>query len=271
MKAIDTFLDWLGHRLAGQLTSETPGAEPFVPSAPDALHRALRPADVLLVAGSSRLSGTIKYLTQSHWSHAALFVGETQDLPGDGDGQHVLVEVDVGVGCISAPLSKYIRNHTRICRPVNLTEADRRTVVRYMISHLGTKYDMRNVFDLARYLIPMPPIPGHLRRRMIALGSGDPTRSICSTLIAEAFEHIQYPILPDVEKVAAAQGISQFNSEEILHIRHHSLYTPADFDLSPFFKIVKPTIEEGFNYKGLAWATERADLVRESAESQERS
>jgi hypothetical protein len=50
------------------------------------------------------------------------------------------------------------------------------------------------------------------------------------------------------------RGISRSSRQEILHIRHHSLYTPADFDLSPYFKIVKPTIEEGFNYKRLTWA-----------------
>ncbi len=27
-----------------------------------------------------------------------------------------------------------------------------------------------------------------------------------------------------------------------------------DFDLSPYFEIVKPTLEEGFDYKGLTWA-----------------
>jgi hypothetical protein len=48
--------------------------------------------------------------------------------------------------------------------------------------------------------------------------------------------------------------VTRFQRSEILHIRHHSLYAPADFDLSPYFKIVKPTIEEGFNYKGLTWA-----------------
>ena len=41
-----------------------------------------------------------------------------------------------------------------------------------------------------------------------------------------------------------------------MHIRHYSLYAPADFDLSPYFAIVKPTLEEGFNYKGLTWAGE---------------
>jgi hypothetical protein len=261
MTAVDNFLDWIGRRLSERLVSETPGKEPFVPSAPDALRRALRPADVLLVAGSSKLSGTIKYLTQSHWSHAALFVGEWPDLPGEGSERHELVEVDVGAGCISAPLSKYGSYHTRICRPVDLTEADCAAVVRHVISRLGTKYDMRNVIDLARYLVPAPPIPGHWRRRMIALGSGDPTRSICSTLIAEAFEHVQYPILPRVEYVDdEKRHVSEFRREEILHIRHHSLYTPADFDLSPYFMIVKPTIEAGFNYKDLAWATQRPIL-----------
>ena len=44
--------------------------------------------------------------------------------------------------------------------------------------------DLKNVFDLARYLFPVPPVPSRLRRRLIALGSGDPTRAICSTVIA---------------------------------------------------------------------------------------
>jgi Permuted papain-like amidase enzyme, YaeF/YiiX, C92 family len=254
MTVLDNFLDWVSRRLTGHLTSETPGKEPFLPLEPDALRRTLRRGDVLLVSGSSRLSGVIKYLTHSPWSHAALYVGEEAGLPAGGCDRHVLVEVAVGEGCISAPLSKYTRYHTRICRPVGLTEADCDAVVRYMISHLGTKYDTRNVIDLARYLFPAPPVPSHLRRRMIALGSGDPTRSICSTLIADAFEHVRYPILPNVERLAAeVPGISEFRYKEILHIRHHSLFTPADFDFSPYFEIVKPAIEGGFNYKTLNW------------------
>lgn len=87
---------------------------------------------------------------------------------------------------------------------------------------------------------------------MIALGSGQPTHTICSTLIAEAFGRVQYPILPPVERhTGERRGISQFRRQEMLHIRHHSLYAPADFDRSPYFEIVKPTLEEGFNYKGL--------------------
>ena len=43
--------------------------------APVQLAATLRPGDVLLVEGNTRLSVAIKYLTQSTWSHAALFVG----------------------------------------------------------------------------------------------------------------------------------------------------------------------------------------------------
>jgi len=44
-----------------------------------------------------------------------------------------------------------------------------------------------------------------------------------------------------------ARGGEQFR------LRHHSLFTPRDFDLSPFFRIVKPTLARGFDYKGVAW------------------
>jgi hypothetical protein len=40
---------------------------------------------------------------------------------------------------------------------------------------------------------------------------------------------------------------------EILEIRHSSLYAPRDFDISPYFQLVKPTIEKGFDYRRMAW------------------
>jgi hypothetical protein len=156
---------------------------------------------------------------------------------------------------VSLPLSAYEQYHTRICRPVGLTQDDREAIIDFVLSRLGTQYDMRNILDLARYLLPTPPVPARWRRRMIALGSGEPTRAVCSTLIAEAFGRVHYPILPRIESVnVPAFGVSKFRRRELLHIRHHSLFAPADFDLSPYFEIVKPTLAEGFNYKGLRWA-----------------
>ena len=80
-------------------------------------------------------------------------------------------------------------------------------------------------------------------------------------MIAEAYEKVRYPILPEIrKKPGQASAQSHYSRREILHIRHHSLYTPRDFDLSPYFRVVKPTLEYGFDYRQLRWADrERAD------------
>ena len=81
------------------------------------------------------------------------------------------------------------------------------------------------------------------------LGSGNPTRIICSALIAQAFEVVRYPILPKITRLESAAA-----GREILQIRHSSLYAPRDFDISPYFQIVKPTLVKNFNYKIIDWA-----------------
>ena len=151
-------------------------------------------------------------------------------------------------GVWAVPLSKYAAFHTRICRPARLTFEDAERVVAYALSRLGHTYDLKNMIDLARYLLPMPPLPSRWRRRMLALGSGDPTKSICSTLIAQAFQAVGYPILPDFVRRHSDPGAEEHN-REILTIRHYSLYTPRDFDISPYFEVVKPTVEHGFTYR----------------------
>lgn len=252
----------IGRMIARYLEQPIPGYEPATPPDFDALRRLLRPGDVLLVEGNKRVSSIIKYLTQSTWSHAAIFVGGALGRCEAGGEPHVLIEAEVDVGVISSPLSKYRDAHVRICRPTALTEADRDIVVQYMIKRIGWAYDLKNVTDLMRYLLPLP-IPARFRRRMIALGSGSPTRAICSTLIAQAFQQVRYPILPRVKAPHDDRKVkSQFSRDEILHIRHHSLYTPRDFDLSPYFTIVKPTIEKGFDYKGFLWGEDRRERRR---------
>jgi hypothetical protein len=240
--------DRVGHLIARYLEKPAAGYEPFTPSDPEALRRSLKPGDVLLVEGNNHISGVIKYLTQSTWSHAALHVGPIEgSRTADGE-PHVLVEANVGEGVCPAPLSKYYQFHTRICRPVGLTDEDRDKVCRYAVERIGLDYDLKNIFDLLRYLVPLP-VPQRWRRRMIALGSGDPTRIICSALIAQAFESVRYPILPRVTHLE-----SEAAREEILEIRHSSLYAPRDFDISPYFDVIKPTIANGFDYKKMHWA-----------------
>ncbi len=151
------------------------------------------------------------------------------------------------------PLSRYSRYHTRICRPVGLSEEEIQRVIRYAADRLGQRYDLRNIVDLARYLMPIFPVPGRWRRQMLALGSGDPTRAICSSLIAQAFQSIQYPILPKLIAPKTDPLAWSEQRREIYQIRHHSLFTPRDFDVSPYFQVVKPAIESGFNPHEIEW------------------
>src|SRR6185437_1115154 len=210
------FMGWMSDRvgrvLARYLDEPDHGYEPAAPSDPEALRATLKPGDVLLVEGNSQISGIIKYLTQSTWSHAALYVGPIGDrATADGESL-VLVEANIGHGVVAAPLSKYARFHTRICRPTQLAEDDRARGCAYASERIGFDYDRKNIIDLMRYLFPLP-VPQRWRRRMIALGSGHPTRIICSALIAQAFANVRYPILP---KVARAEG--EAAAEEILEI-----------------------------------------------------
>jgi hypothetical protein len=247
-------LDRVGKYIARQVSRPTSGYEPYAAARPELLAMTIRPADVLLVEGTrSKINSAISYLTKSTWSHSALYVGLRAQL-GEQNGEPlVLVEADLGKGVIASPLSKYATHNTRICRPVGLTTEDRVKVIRFAVEHIGHAYDLKNVIDLFRYFLPQPPVPSRWRRRMISLGSGDPTRAICSSLIAKAFQSVNYPILPEVRRV------DEHSRDEILHIRHHSLYVPRDFDLSPFFAIIKPTIETGFDYTQAAWSQNQGE------------
>lgn len=226
----------IGRRLARYLQRPSRDYVTFCAIPPDRLRAALRPGDVLLVEGDQRISSAIKYFTHSSWSHSAFYTG---DAPGAE-----LIEANIEQGVTAVALAKYDRLNTRICRPVGLAGPELDAVVDYMRASLGRSYDLRNVFDLARYFLPRLPFPHRLRRRLLALGSGDPTRAICSTLIAEAFQSVGYPILPDVSRDPDHPG-----AQEILHIRHHSLFAPRDFDLSPYFAIVKPALVEDFDFR----------------------
>jgi hypothetical protein len=253
-------LSSLGRLLANYLSKPNPRYTPLATSDPARLAAVLRPGDVLLVEGNTRFSTAIKYLTQSTWSHAALYVGPiARPAPGEEHDPPVLIEADIVHGVRAVPLSAYAAMHTRICRPVGLADNDRQRLVAFAIGSIGNTYDLKNIVDLVRYLLPTPPVPTRWRRRMLALGSGEPTKAICSSLIAQAFQSVYYPILPQVTVHPAPRPDCNDCLEERYRIRHHSLFTPRDFDISPYFAIVKPALEGGFDYQALSWDTPEGD------------
>src|SRR5689334_24743021 len=257
---MDRLLAWLGRALAKYLSKPLAQGAQVATSPPEKLAGALEPGDVVLVEGNTRISVAIKYLTQSTWSHAALYVGNALGAPAPGEQPKVLIEAEIRAGVRAVPLSHYAGLHTRICRPVGISAEDLRKVIEFAVARIGERYDLKNVFDLARYLLPTPPLPSRWRRRMLALGSGDPTKAICSTLIAQAFQSVGYPILPEMVRRHSDPGAEDHN-RELLYIRHFSLYTPRDFDISPYFDVVKPSVEHGFSYKSTS-RNPRADITR---------
>ncbi len=245
------FLQRIGQKLARYLSEPRSGESEIATSKPDVLAATLRVGDVLLVAGNSRISTAIKYLTQSSWSHAALYIGDV--LEPAAEDPLVLIEADVNAGIRAVPLSEYSDSHTRICRPVGLSDSEISSLCEFAIARLGQRYDLKNIIDLARYLIPTPFLPVRWRRRLLAIGSGDPTRAICSSLLAQAFQSVRYPILPEVDIAKSTDPACQKCYREILYIRHHSLFAPRDFDVSPYFQIIKPALEKGFDPSLLTW------------------
>jgi hypothetical protein len=271
MAAYESLIDRLARWISDRLEANSSGYKPYTPSDQATLLACLKPGDVLLIEGNQKLSAGIKYLTQSTWSHAALYVGDAlAETKPEKSEQGRLIEVNLGDGCVAVPLSKYETYNTRICRAEGLNKKERAEVVKFMIGKLGVKYDLRNIFDLARYLFPTPPVPVRWRRRMLSLGSGEPTKAICSSLIAQAFQSVAYPILPEITLAPGRTSAqSSYSRREILHIRHHSLFMPRDFDLSPYFSIVKPTIEKGFDHNKLVWGKPHIELASEKSDVKE--
>ena len=241
----------------------------------DLLKRHVRKGDVLLVCGDQRVSEVIRYLTQSSWSHAAIYVGDEllhrdpalarklEEQFGD-EAQHLMVEALIDEGVVASPLSKYRGFHLRLCRPFGLTARDATTVMDLVIAQMGGEYDLANLFDLARYFLPVSIVPARFRREALAFGSGRATEVICSSMIARAFDAVGFPILPRTEEeVVEAEcnasrpayhlgmGTPSWPSRRPLarHLRSSrrpfGLITPRDFDLSPYFEIVKFSLIEG--------------------------
>ena len=203
----------------------------------------VRAGDVVLIEGRTRVSDVIKYMTQSRWSHSALYIGRLHEIEDPRtrarikawfDGQpdvQLIVESELGKGTIIRPLHAYDQDHIRICRPRDLTYHDVQRITDYAVSRLGSDYDMRQIFDLFRLLFPWKFLPRRWRSSLFHHNIGTQTRTVCSTMIAEAFASVDYPILPLVER--------EENGELRLYRRNPKLFTPSDFDYSPYFEIIK--------------------------------
>jgi len=263
----------------------------------DLLKAAVQKGDVLLVEGDQRVSAVIKYLTQSSWSHAVLYIGDellrrdeetrrrTLEVFGD-QSEHLIVEA-LTEGVVVSPLVKYIDFNIRICRPHRLRGDHLKIIMAEAIDSIGLRYDVRNILDLALHLIVVSILPGRHREEVLRLGSGVSSQVICTSLLGRLFHKIGFPVLPTVTyppgplgaaderrslwSLIARKPLAPYTG--LYRRRHPTVLTPRDFDLSPFFGIVKYSVvpQRSFDYSRIEWAQDlgRDDLEYEQPKEDE--
>jgi hypothetical protein len=272
------FRRWLTDQLVDFLTQPLSSYQRHSWNDFEELKRHIRKGDVLLVEGDSRVSTVIKYLSQSSWSHSALYIGDElvrrggpageQALEAFGDeASHLLLEA-LPRGVAASPLSKYIDFNIRLVRPHRLRPEHLKVILDEGIASLGWQYDLRNILDLCRYLLPVSLVPQRFRRTALHFGSGTPTEVICSSLLGRLFHRVGFPILPTVDfpegfdaprprkkLLGRILGHDSHRYTGLFHMRHPTLLTPRDFDLSPYFQVIKFNVvaRGGFDYQRIHW------------------
>ncbi len=292
-KPVTAVRRWVLARCTALLTKPLATYTQRVPNNIEKLQRTLRKGDVLLVEGDQRISQVIRYLTQSSWSHCAIYVGdalladprhaETMRARFGDEAQHLLVEADAANGVDASPLSKYERYNIRICRPQELHRDDVGALLQHVIAHMGRRYDVRHIFELARFFLPVSLVPRRWRRAALSFGSR-PSRNaaICSTMLADAFTRVGYPILPDVVLIDAGTpspwwrrwlGGDRYRPTARFRRPNVAVVTPRDFDLSPYFEVIKFNHlgDPRLDYRQIIWEDEpiaaAAPAVSEPAEA----
>ncbi len=268
-------VEWLEQRATAWLLVEKKKIAVLSPINFEHLLAEVRMGDVLLVEGRTRVAHAVRAITQSIWTHSALVIG-TLDMIRDPALRAVargylrddeldaplIVESELGCGTTVSSILRYRDHHLRLCRPQGLSHTDARRVTTYALLHLGAGYNVRQILDLARFLVPWwAVVPRRWHSSLFEHNYQDPTRLICSTMIARAFSRVRFPVVP---LVVESEG--QFRMVQ----RNPRLITPRDFDHSPYFSVIKYPLlgrdDIGF-YRKLPWSEE--GLAEEAQESLE--
>lgn len=272
--------EWFTRRVIRFLNAPVGHYEQHHPNDLDALKRHVRKGDVLLVDGNLRVSVAIKYLTHSPWSHAALYVGDELLRRGGAlralaeehfgsEAEHIVVEA-LMEGVVASPLAKYADHNLRMCRPHRLLPKHLERILDGAIESIGWRYDLRNVIDLALHLGSAALLPPRHRKRVLRFGSGAARSVICTSLLGQLFADVGFPVLPQVSYPDAPGGSERPTRRALLSVwsrrgderdgayrgRHPTLLMPRDFDLSPFFQVVKAGAPDVLDYERIAWEDE---------------
>ncbi len=247
----DRFIHWLTYEPANYQTPLTNF---------ERLRYELRPGDVILVEGRSNISEIIRAITQSIWTHSFFYIGRLHDIDDPAMRERIvkfrecsmedqlIIEALLGEGITIKTLDEYKGEHLRICRPRGITRPDVQKVINYAINQLGVDYNVRQLMDLARFMFPYWFLPKRWRSSLFEHNAGRTTKTVCSTMMAEAFARVRFPIHP----VLFRDGNGKLKVKRI----NSQLVTPRDFDHSPYFDVIKyPMLDfdELGIYRKLPW------------------
>jgi hypothetical protein len=249
----------------------------------DHLKSSIRKGDVLLVEGDQRVSAVIKYLTQSSWSHAVLYIGDEllcrdaelkeKTIEEFGDDAGDLIVEALFDGVVVSPMSKYVDFNVRLCRPHCLRDEHLQVILDDSVDSIGWNYDLRNILDLAIHLTFLSMLPGRQRDKARRFGSGTSSQVMCTSLLGQLFHKVGFPVLPSVTYPDDEDARSEPSQRSLWSFfqrrprlsyaglykrRHPTLLTPRDFDLSPYFEIIKFNVipERRFDYGRIEWVSD---------------
>jgi hypothetical protein len=152
-----------------------------------------------------------------------MYVGPLED----GPDPLCIVEADIAAGVRSIRLSELTALQVRVLRPIGLNDMDRCRLADWVVSRIGSEYDLEHALGLGQYLLRLPLLPKRLRPAPDTVGH-TAARFICSSLLAQAFALVGYPILPDQMRV------------RLTATADHRNLIPADFERASVFVAISP-------------------------------
>ena len=183
-----------------------------------ALSNELRHGDVILASGRTRAAALVRRFTGSCWAHAAMYVGPLEE----GPDPRCIVEADIAEGVRAVPLTEFRGQRVLVLRPTGLEAQDRHRLAQWIMARIGNRYDLAHAWALAKTVLRVP-----LPFRVPPV-SESATRFICSSLLAQAFVLVGYPIAPAHVRVRDAAG------PDLRYV------TPRDFESASGFEVIGP-------------------------------
>lgn len=238
----------------------------------------LSPADIVLIDGTAPADNRIKAITGSNWSQVLLYLGRLHDIkdptlratasdftPCQSNTQ-LLLKVDLVHGVHLITLSQLQESQLRICRPRGLNDDEKQTIIRYALSRLESHKKHAWWPAIRLLLVPWALLPRGWRKPVFKLLSGRRLRRSVGGTIGDAFSFIQFPILPLVKQDS--------DGKTKLYRPYPMVFYPSDFDLSPYFDVIKYSFADQIDGKGLRllpWKGEIGALQKREETPQEKS